>query len=65
MPLCTLIFGNRFQKVNIKNLKHQRKTHFCVKHNILLCIFFSVMKFVKSNHRATLKNENFGEFAQL
>jgi len=36
-------------------------------HNPFLCIaqhiaaiFFSVMKFVKSNHRATLKNEHLG-----
>jgi len=29
--------------------------------SILLWIFFSLMKFVKSNHRATLKNEHLGE----
>jgi len=27
----------------------------------IAAIFFSVMKFVKSNHRATLKNEHLGE----
>jgi len=32
----------------------------CIAQHIAV-IFFSVMKFVKSNHRATLKNEHLGE----
>jgi len=56
-----LILVNRFQKTNIQNLKYQCITHFCVKHSMVLWFFFSVMKFVKSNHRATLKNEHLGE----
>ena len=56
-----LIYGARFSKVNTQNLKYQCITHFCVQHNILLLIFFSVIKFAKSNYRATLKNEHLGE----
>ena len=60
MPLYT-IFGYRFQKVNTQNLKYQCVTYFCVQNNILLWIFFPVMKFVKSNRRVTLKNLHLGE----
>jgi len=56
-----LISGDRLRKANTQNFKYQCITHFCVQHNILLWFFFSVMKFVKSNRRATLKNEHLRE----
>ena len=40
---------------NSHNWKDLCTTHFCIQHYILLWLCFSVMKFVKSNHRGTLK----------
>jgi len=49
--------------VNTQNIKDQCTTHFCTRYSTTYCyeFYFSVMKFVKSNHCATLKNEHLGE----
>jgi len=60
-------FGSRYARKPIKGSKDSDDS--LVSKEILsekigsldCCDFFSVMKFVKSSHRATLKNENVAE----
>jgi len=56
-----LISGDRFQKVNTQNLKIPVYNSFLCNAQHFAVIFFSVMKFVKSSHRATLKNQHLGK----
>jgi len=55
-----LIFSDRFQKLNMQNLKYRYSSLLYTAQHIDVN-FFSVMRFAKSNHRTTLKNEYLGE----